>query len=156
MKRDKAVTAATRIKAHLLIVEARFYADICDELARGAIAAIERAGATWERHAVPGSLEIPGAIVVAAPAFLFVRRNARNALGEPTELPDRRRIDAPLLAGAITFGVGWGLVGICPGPGIALLASRDSHIAWFVGAMLAGMLLAYLVGEWLGHRRQPA
>lgn len=102
------------------------------------------------------ALVMGGAIVVAAPAFLFVRRNARNALGEPTELPDRRRIDAPLLAGAITFGVGWGLVGICPGPGIALLASRDSHIAWFVGAMLAGMLLAYLVGEWLGHRRQPA
>jgi 6,7-dimethyl-8-ribityllumazine synthase len=66
VKRDKAAPAAVKTKAHLLIVEARFYGDICDELASGAIAAIERAGATWERHAVPGALEIPGAIVAAA------------------------------------------------------------------------------------------
>ena len=71
MKRDRAQTAAIRTKAHLLILEARFYGDICDELAKGAIAAIERAGATWERHAVPGALEIPGAIVAAAKAKRF-------------------------------------------------------------------------------------
>ena len=71
MKRDKAATAAIRTKAHLLILEARFYGELCDELARGAIAAIERAGATWERHAVPGALEIPGAISAAAKAKRF-------------------------------------------------------------------------------------
>jgi 6,7-dimethyl-8-ribityllumazine synthase len=66
VKRDKAATAAVKTKAHLLILEARFYGDLCDELARGAIAAIERAGATWERHAVPGALEVPGAVAAAA------------------------------------------------------------------------------------------
>jgi 6,7-dimethyl-8-ribityllumazine synthase len=71
VKRDKAATATIKTKAHLLIVEARFYGDICDELASGAIAAIERAGATWERHAVPGALEIPGAIVAAAKTKRF-------------------------------------------------------------------------------------
>ncbi|MGE0239335.1 MAG: 6,7-dimethyl-8-ribityllumazine synthase [Parvibaculaceae bacterium] len=71
MKRDKAATKTVRTKAHLLIIEARFYGDLCDELARGAIAAIERAGATWERHAVPGALEIPGAIAAAARAKRF-------------------------------------------------------------------------------------
>jgi 6,7-dimethyl-8-ribityllumazine synthase len=71
VKRDKATTAAVKTKAHLLIIEARFYGDICDELAKGAIAAIERAGATWERHAVPGALEIPGAIVAASKAKRF-------------------------------------------------------------------------------------
>ena len=45
--------------------------DICDELCRGAIAAIERAGATWERIAVPGALEIPGAVALAAAAKRF-------------------------------------------------------------------------------------
>ena len=65
MKPDKK-SAAGRIKAHLLIVEARFHGALCDELARGAIAAIESAGATWERLAVPGALEIPGAIAMAA------------------------------------------------------------------------------------------
>ncbi len=58
--------SAVKTKARLLIVEARFYAELTDELAAGAIAAIERAGATWERIAVPGALEIPGAIAMAA------------------------------------------------------------------------------------------
>tara|TARA_R110002096_G_scaffold294539_1_gene488845 strand:- start:904 stop:1341 length:438 start_codon:yes stop_codon:yes gene_type:complete len=49
-------------KPHLLIVEARFYTELADELAAGAIEAIEAAGATWERVEVPGALEIPAAI----------------------------------------------------------------------------------------------
>jgi 6,7-dimethyl-8-ribityllumazine synthase len=67
MKTEKKTGPAGRIKAHLLIVEARFYGELSDELARGAIAAIESAGATWQRMAVPGALEIPGAIAMAAP-----------------------------------------------------------------------------------------
>ena len=50
---------------HILIIEARFYADIADELARGAIAALNRAGATHERVAVPGALEIPPVLAMA-------------------------------------------------------------------------------------------
>lgn len=65
MKTGKTTGAAGRIKAHLLILEARFYGELSDELARGAIAAIESAGATWERMAVPGALEVPGAIAMA-------------------------------------------------------------------------------------------
>lgn len=54
-----------RIEAHLLIVEARFYAELTEELVKGAIRAIEAAGSTYERLAVPGALEVPGAIVKA-------------------------------------------------------------------------------------------
>ena len=50
---------------HILIVEARFYEDLADELAAGAIEAIEAVGATYERVAVPGALEIPAAIAFA-------------------------------------------------------------------------------------------
>jgi len=50
---------------HLLIVEARFYDDIADELLAGATAAIEQAGATFERVTVPGALEVPSAIAMA-------------------------------------------------------------------------------------------
>ncbi len=71
MKIDKAASAAIKTRAHILILEARFYAELCDELARGAIAAIERAGATWERQAVPGALEIPGAIAAAGKVKRF-------------------------------------------------------------------------------------
>jgi 6,7-dimethyl-8-ribityllumazine synthase len=49
----------------ILIIEARFYADIADELARGAIAALDHAGASHERLAVPGVLEIPAALAMA-------------------------------------------------------------------------------------------
>ncbi len=50
---------------HVLIVEARFYEHIADALLAGASAAIEQAGATFERITVPGALEIPAAIAMA-------------------------------------------------------------------------------------------
>lgn len=50
------------IPFHFMIAEARFYEDIADELAKGAIAELEKIGATYERIAVPGCLELPGAI----------------------------------------------------------------------------------------------
>ena len=59
----------TTTKAHILIIEARFYEDMADELARGAVKAIEERGATWERIAVPGVLEIPAAVKYALDAM---------------------------------------------------------------------------------------
>jgi 6,7-dimethyl-8-ribityllumazine synthase len=53
---------------HLLIIEARFYEDLADEMARGAIAALERVGATYERVAVPGCFELPAALMMAVEA----------------------------------------------------------------------------------------
>ena len=49
----------------LLIVDARFYEDIADELVRGAVAALNRAGAAYERVSVPGVFEIPAALAMA-------------------------------------------------------------------------------------------
>jgi 6,7-dimethyl-8-ribityllumazine synthase len=66
VKRQAKAAPAVRTKARLLIVEARFYDHICDELAKGAIAAAEKAGASWKKIAVPGALEVPGAIAMAA------------------------------------------------------------------------------------------
>ena len=59
-------------KVHLLLVEARFYPDISDELLKGATEEIERAGGTFERIAVPGALEIPPAIRFAIRAMDLV------------------------------------------------------------------------------------
>ena len=50
---------------HIMIVEARFYADIADELLRGAIATLAAAGATHDRISVPGAFEIPAAVAIA-------------------------------------------------------------------------------------------
>ena len=56
---------------HILIVEARFYEDLADELVRGAVAAIDSAGATYERISVPGAFEIPAAIRYAVKSMDF-------------------------------------------------------------------------------------
>jgi uncharacterized membrane protein YedE/YeeE len=93
------------------------------------------------------ALVMAGAALAAAPAFFFVRRRHRNLLGETVSLPDRTRIDSRLLLGAATFGIGWGLAGICPGPGMVLLASGQS-VAWvFIGAVCAGLFLATRFGR---------
>ncbi len=54
-----------RKETHIMIVEARFYEDIADEMVKGAVAVLDQAGATYERHAVPGCFEIPAAISFA-------------------------------------------------------------------------------------------
>src|SRR5438128_1125146 len=59
-------------KLHVLIVEARFYPDLSDELLKGATAEIENAGASWEKVTVPGALEIPAAIRFAIRAMDLV------------------------------------------------------------------------------------
>jgi 6,7-dimethyl-8-ribityllumazine synthase len=51
--------AGDKVEAHILIIEARYYEDLADEMAAGAIAEIEARGGTWERIGVPGALEIP-------------------------------------------------------------------------------------------------
>lgn len=54
-------------------------------------------------------------------------------------LPARRDIDARLILGAVVFGAGWGLVGLCPGPAVAVLGVGGWGALVFVLAMLAGM-----------------
>jgi uncharacterized membrane protein YedE/YeeE len=54
-------------------------------------------------------------------------------------LPTRRDIDPPLVLGAAIFGVGWGIAGLCPGPGVTALASGRPSAILFVAAMLVGM-----------------
>jgi 6,7-dimethyl-8-ribityllumazine synthase len=56
-------------RSHVLIVEARFYPDIADEMLKGAVAALEAAGATHETVSVPGTFEIPAAIRFASEAW---------------------------------------------------------------------------------------
>lgn len=82
-----------------------------------------------------------GALVVAAPAYWLAGKRQRPFCGDGYALPRRRDIDKPLLAGALLFGAGWGLVGYCPGPAIAGLALGGWPTWLFVAAMIAGMAL---------------
>jgi len=63
--------------AHIMMIEARYYAHIADELAKGAIAALDAAGASYERFTVPGAFEIPAAIRFAIDAQARGAREAR-------------------------------------------------------------------------------
>ncbi len=78
------------------------------------------------------------ALAIAAPAYYVARQRGRAALG-PLRIPTRRDVDARLAAGAVIFGIGWGLVGFCPGPAIAALGFGAGKAVIFFGAMLVGM-----------------
>lgn len=82
-----------------------------------------------------------GALLVAVPAYRFIPRRGRPVLEEEFSLPKKKAIDAPLLGGSALFGVGWGLVGFCPGPALAALGTGLLPVFAFVAAMLAGMAL---------------
>jgi 6,7-dimethyl-8-ribityllumazine synthase len=82
--------AGSETAPHILIVEARFYEDIADELVKGAVGALEKAGVTFDRLAVPGAFEIPAAIRMAIRAMHFH--------------PHRRRYDGYVALGCVIRG----------------------------------------------------
>jgi uncharacterized membrane protein YedE/YeeE len=92
------------------------------------------------------------ALAVSLPGFYFARRRERPLLTARFRWPTRSEIDAPLIGGAALFGIGWGLVGLCPGPAIVNLATFLPQIIVFVVAMGAGMLA---LDRWRGGRVKP-
>ena len=82
-----------------------------------------------------------GALIPSAMAYAVVRRMDRPLLEPQFRIPESRELSTKLLAGAALFGVGWGLVGLCPGPAIAGLAFGRWELWLFAAAMLAGMVL---------------
>lgn len=84
------------------------------------------------------------ALVPSAIAYLIRRRMTRPLLADRFSIPEGRTIDRQLIVGAATFGIGWGLVGFCPGPAVAGLVLGAWQPWLFVVAMLAGMALHHL------------
>jgi uncharacterized membrane protein YedE/YeeE len=87
------------------------------------------------------ALVMGGAIAVGLFAFARAARQARSWTGTPMEIPQNRSIDRRLVVGGLMFGTGWGVAGFCPGPALVALGSGSGAALWFVGAMLAGMVL---------------
>ena len=84
------------------------------------------------------------ALVPSAIAYLIQHRMTRPLLGERFSIPESRTLDRQLLLGAAMFGIGWGLVGFCPGPAVAGLVLGAWQPWLFVAAMLAGMTLHHV------------
>lgn len=80
-----------------------------------------------------------GAVVVMAIAWRLVPRMAGPLVGEDFHLPTKSDLTPSLIGGAALFGIGWGIAGLCPGPGIAALVIEPASAAIFIVAMLAGM-----------------
>ncbi|RIV89537.1 YeeE/YedE family protein [Aurantiacibacter xanthus] len=85
-----------------------------------------------------------GAVLVMAMAWLIQPRMIRPLFTDVFNLPKARDITPRLVIGAGLFGVGWGLAGLCPGPGIAALVIEPLSAAVFVATMLVGMVLVRL------------
>ena len=81
-----------------------------------------------------------GAIAVHAIGYQLVRRRPRPLLEGAFHLPPQCAVDRRLLVGAAIFGVGWGLAGFCPGPGLVAAASGATQALVFAGGMAVGML----------------
>ncbi len=84
---------------------------------------------------------LAGAVGTTFAGYRWLGRFARPLYGDRFDLPASRRIDVRLISGAALFGIGWGLVGLCPGPAVADLATGSGPVALFVTAMLTGMAL---------------
>lgn len=98
------------------------------------------------------TLVMAGAIAVGFIAFTIAKKRPRSLLGLTIHLPASNLINRRLILGSLTFGVGWGLAGICPGPAIVLLGTGNLKGAIFFFAMLAGMAIF----EWLENRFSPS
>ncbi len=117
---------------------------------------------------VIGFLDVAGAwdpslafVMVGAIAVYFV--TSRWVLARPKPLvepcfhvPTKTRIDPRVVAGSAIFGIGWGLAGYCPGPGIVSVGSLSSDAITFVLSMSFGMLVFEAMNRGLDARRAAA
>jgi uncharacterized protein len=83
-----------------------------------------------------------GAILPMAIAWAILTPRGTSLLGQTLPAPPSHDIDRPLAWGAVLFGMGWALVGLCPGPAMASLSYGGLSGVIFVVAMIVGMLLA--------------
>jgi len=83
-----------------------------------------------------------GAVLTATPLFLLAKRRQQPLAGVAYDQPDSVTIDRKLVIGAVLFGLGWGLAGICPGPAVVDLILAPGQTVAFVVAMVAGIMLS--------------
>ena len=80
-----------------------------------------------------------GAMIPMAMAWIIQRRMPQPLACDSFDLPGTTLLDRKLVAGAVLFGAGWGIGGLCPGPAVADLAIAPASAGIFVAAMLVGM-----------------
>lgn len=93
------------------------------------------------------ALVMAAALAVTIPCFSLILKRKSPLFEANFFLPDKTDLDLRLISGAVLFGAGWGLAGLCPGPALVGVTSLNSSVLIFVAAMLVGMLLHYFLLE---------
>lgn len=98
---------------------------------------------TLNRHWDPSLvLVMAAALAVYSVGFwLFVGKD-KPFFADNFNLPGKKDLDKPLVFGAMLFGIGWGLVGYCPGPALAAISSGSSATLVFIASMVAGWFIS--------------
>lgn len=104
------------------------------------------------------ALVLAGAVWVTLISFRFILRRDHPVFDTRFHLPTRHDIDVRLVGGAALFGIGWGLAGLCPGPGVAAIAQGAWQPLLFVVGLALGMLALRRIDRspTQASRRQPA
>lgn len=87
------------------------------------------------------SLVMAAAMAVMMLAWWRVSKRNKPLFSSGFDLSEFKQIDIKLITGAALFGLGWGISGICPGPGVVQLASGNLDFILFFVAVLVGMYL---------------
>jgi len=80
------------------------------------------------------------ALAVTIPGFMLLKNKNRSLCDTPLRFPTNTSIDPKLIGGSILFGIGWGLVGLCPGPAISVLPVAYADMGFFFVALVVGVL----------------
>lgn len=97
-----------------------------------------------------------GALMVTFIGYRLVLGWNAPAFADQFSLPTRTQIDARLLGGAAIFGIGWGIVGFCPGGALPALGTGQIEVVIFVAAMTAGIFATRLVQDGSRGAARPA
>lgn len=85
------------------------------------------------------------AVVTTALGYGLIFKRSRPFLSDAFQLPTTTEIDVKMIGGAALFGIGWGLVGYCPGPAVVALPLGEPQTMIFLTAMLTGMFAARIL-----------
>lgn len=108
---------------------------------------------TWDPSLI---FVMGGALLVAIPGYHLVLGRKKPVFEKGFQLPDTRLIDIRLVAGSLTFGIGWGIAGFCPGGALPALGTGRTEVLLFGAAFVAGLLLVRLYRHLAAPAARPA
>lgn len=89
-----------------------------------------------------------GALAVHLTLYPAIRRRSAPLLSPQFRVPQNRQLTGSLVFGSLIFGIGWGLAGYCPGPGLVSLVTLEARPLLFGGGLAMGMLLFFTLNRW--------